>query len=411
MRLRVVPATALAAAMSRKSTGGFRRRSRVADKMTPHLLDCVDRMVSAERAGDFEVALEWQRSVPMFSRGRHRQLLEALVVWGDEVPPWVGARTIAYLATRCEDGTTGTMLKEMLMAIGETVHGDLLTQCWDDQGDPIRVTSAVMGESWAFHQLALYEAGVLAAFVAEFVEGRLAEYADLARSWAAAPMRGYEIGHSLPGARLQVREPGAVTWTEVLDLGARSCAKESGWVLGRLVPSGIGDQLMFDVPPLGMPEDLARAVSAAERGPRWFRPLTTALETRRITSEVFLREDYELATDVQELDLLDYGTPIGDRQRVRDQLRSGRDEVSRAAFRVLRKAVEGDLPAEDQAYVAAAAMNVRASDDVRRLLVRPGQPQPWEQWADRTPEPARSRLLALAQAARGPASSSWKRAG
>lgn len=367
-------------------------------------------MQLAERAGDFEAALEWQRSIPMFSRGRHRQVLESLVGWGDRLPPWVGVRAIAYLAARCEDGDTGHGLKGVLQVAVESVHGDLLETCWEEQGDPIRVVSRVMGESWAFRQFVLYDVRGMESFLDEFCEAGLAEHADLVGAWASAPMRAYEVGDSLPGARLQVRAVGENGWTEVLDLGARSCVGASGWVLGRLVPSGVDDRLMFDMSPFGTSEEMARAV-ARHPPESWFRPFSDALREGRISSEIFLREDYELATDVQELDLLAYGTPKGERERVLAELRSGRDEIPRAAFRILRRAVDGDLPADDQAYVAAAAMNVRAADDVRRLLVRPGCSEPWERWAERTPEPARSRLLALAQAASGPAPSSRMRAG
>lgn len=398
--------------MSRNPTGGFRRLPRVADKMTPQLLQYVDRSLAAERAGDAFPALEWHRSVPMFEHSRHGHLLEVVAALGDDAPPWVWARWVHYQASRCEDGQAGEMTRALWLGLLETAHVDLMDECHAANSDPIRVSSRVMSESWLYQQAVAHETDVVPAFIDEFATGRLAENADLARRWSGARLTAYELGQSLPGARLQVREAGADGWVEVLDLGARSCVGSSGWVLGRLVPSGVDGATMFDVPPLPVPAELAWEVAAATAtGTDWLDAVAAAQVGGIIDSQTFLREDYELATDVQGLDLLAHGTPVGDRARALEEQRRGRDEIRRAAFRVLRKAVEGDLPAEDQAYVAAAALNVRAAGDVRRLLVRPGCPEPWLAWAERAPEPGRRRLLELAQAAEGQSSTSWKRAG
>ena len=124
---------------------------------------------------------------------------------------------------------------------------------------------------------------------------------------------------------------------EILDIGARSAAGPGGWVVGRLVPTGIGELTMFDMSPLPVAERVAVEM-AAHSGESSWAPITAALAEGRMHPAAFLREDYELLTDVQELDLLAYGTPTEDLDRVMRQLRSGRDEVGRAAFRVLRHA-------------------------------------------------------------------------
>ena len=69
----------------------------------------------------------------------------------------------------------------------------------------------------------------------------------------------------------------------------------------------------------------------------------------RLTPDALLREDYELATDVQELDLLRFGTARRDLDRVMGQLWEGRDEVGRAAYRILRRALDGDVDEGDAA--------------------------------------------------------------
>lgn len=366
--------------------------------MTPDLYACVDRQIAAERAGDPTAALEWHRAVPMFSRGRHRIMLERLTAAGEELPGWVWARWIAYLTTRCEDGATGALMRAVLTDVVDTAHGDLLDACYDEGGDPIRVTATAVGESWLYQQLVVHDAGGLLQFIDEHVTGRLAEHADLARSWADARMSGYEVGLSLPGARLQVREAGQDDWTEVLDLGARSCSAD-GWVLGRLVPSGVAEMPMFDVPPLGVPAEVALAVAAADD---WRDPVADALEAG-MPSTCFLREDYEFCTDVQELDLIRFGTATADLGRVMGQLRSGRDEGSRAAYRILHRARDGEIDPTGQTYVAAAALFPRAFADARRQLVRPGEYDVWATWARQVASPARGRLLALAEAARASA--------
>jgi hypothetical protein len=308
----------------------------------------------------------------------------------------VWARWIVYQAGRCEDGAAGAIARRFRREAAETVHGDLMTACYVRGGDPIKVLARIAGDSWAFHQL-VFDAS-LTAFIDEFVTGALAGHADLARQWAGARLGGFQLGESAPNARLQVREPGQESWTEVLDLGARSCAP-GGWVIGRLVPSGKDDLLMFDMPPVGVPEAIAREVAAARDG-GWWAVVCAAARDGRLSAGRFLREDYELATDVQELDLLRFGTDRRELDRVMRQLRQGRDEISRAAYRVLMRAGRGDLDFADQAYVGAAVQNVRAYDDACRRLVRPGQSDAWSAWAARVPEPARHRLLALSELAR-----------
>lgn len=383
---------ALAAAMSRRNPGGFRRRPRIADTMTPALLACVDRSLAAERAGDVGAALEWHQAVPQFRKGRHRSLLDRFAQLGDELPEWVWARWIVYQTTRCEDGETGALVRGRRQDITETWHADLLDRCFDAEGDPIKVLARVQGESWIDHQLAPYDDGALVSFVDEFATGRLAEHAGLAVTWAGVRLSGYRLGESLPGARLQVREANGTGWTEVLDIGARSCAPD-GWVIGRLVPSGIGDGLMFDMPPLPVPALLARAVAESGR----LDALLATVESGLLCSEDLLREDYELATDVGELEVVRFGTAPRDYARVMTQLRQGRDEVGRAAYRVLERARAGDVPPVDQAQVGAAALNPGAFDDVRRLVVRTGEPGFLPDWVDRVAEPARGRLRELVQ--------------
>jgi len=386
--------------MSRNLTPGFRRLPRVADRMTAAHFDLVRQSLAAERAGDAARALELHASVPALNlRSRHHVLLTQLASLGDELPDWVWARWIAYQAVRCEDPDTetGTIHLLALTYAMETFHDDQLADCHADGGDPVKVVSRVLGESWLFHQVLVHELGGLERFLDELATGRLAEHAALARSWVGAPLSGYLLGPRLPGGRLRVEDLAADTWTEVLDLGARANAGAGGWVLGRLVPSGVGDLLMFDSPPIAVREDVARDVAAASQP--WTR-IKEAFDAGDLVERDFMRADHELVTDVNSIELLRIGTAPADLERVTAQLRSGRDEIPRAAFRILRRAADGGVRDSDAPHVAAAVLQPGARDDARRMLLREGQYDVWARWAALVHEPARGLLLALAEASR-----------
>lgn len=368
--------------------------------MTRAHVDLVDQSLAAERSGDAARALELHSSVPALNlRSRHHVLLDQLASLGEELPDWVWARWIAYQAIRCEDPDTetGAMQRLALKHAIETFHEDQLADCHANGGDPIKVAAWVASESWLFHQLLLHELGGLERFVDELATGRLAEHAALARSWTAARLSGFLVGPSLPGGRLCVEDLAADSWTEVLDLGARASAGERGWVLGRLVPSGVDDLPMFDTPPIAVPEQVARDVAAASHP---WTCITAALDEGSVAERAFMRADHELTTDVLGIELLRIGTAPTDLERVAAQLRSGRDEVPRAAFRILRRAADGALQESEAPHVAAAVLQPGARADARRMLVREGQYDVWARWAARVHEPAQSLLLDLAEACR-----------
>lgn len=363
--------------------------------MTADHLRCVDAALDAERAGDFAAALEWHRAVPQFRRGRHGLLMENLVHLGEDLPDWVWARVLVYLTTRCEDGRTGRLTKEVADAVIKTWHADQLADCYDDGGDPIKVAARVLGESWIYQQLATFENGGLGSFIEEHATGRLAEHAALACRWADAPMSGYRLRSDRPGMPLHVDDLGTSTTFEVLDLGADRVSP-GGWVIGRLVPSGVGDLLMFDTVPLPVTELVARVVAGdSDCASTWHERLLALVDAGLVPSEVFFREDYELTCDVPELELLRFGTPPADHARVLLQLHSGSDEVRRAAYRVLCRARRGELDRTDHAFVAAAVANVRAYADLRRDVMRSGGPGHLAEWAGWIAEPSRSRLREL----------------
>jgi hypothetical protein len=369
--------------------------------MTPDLEACVDRCAAAERAGDAAAALEWHLAVPMFGRGRHRSVLERLVDLGGDLPAWVRARWLAYQALRCEgtDSATGRTHRAALDHALHDLHDDLLAECFHEGGDPIQVMARVVGESWTFHHLFLFERRGLRSYLDEFFGSDPHDPGvELARRWAAVPLGGWRVGPSLPGGRLLVEDAASGEEVEVLDLGARSCVGADGCVLGRLVPSGVDDLPMFDSPPLAVPRRVAWEVAVAPEGP--WKAVVRAIVEGRLASDDVMREDYELSTDVQELDIVRIGTKPRDFDRVMSQLRSGRDEVGRAAFRILRSALAGEVEEADAAFVAAASLNPHAHREARRRLVSAGAYDVWSRWAELVPEPGRRRLEGLGRRAR-----------
>lgn len=121
-----------------------------------------------------------------------------------------------------------------------------------------------------------------------------------------------------------------------------------------------------------------------------------AMEAGRLDGGDLLREDYELMTDVLSRGLLESGTRPADLWWVMRQLRDGRDEVGRAAFRILTSASTGALEDTAAPYVAAAVLNVHAYAEARRVILAPGHGEQWSRWAELVPDPARARLRGYA---------------
>jgi hypothetical protein len=368
--------------------------------MTPELTAFYERGVAAERVGDLEEALAYHAGIPMFSRGRHQGMLEQLVSVKDVLPAWAWVRWIVYLALRSEDPGTwvGRRHRRGLLEAVELFHSDLMDAAYDEGDDPVRVTAQVLGESWACHQYVVHDHEVLDIFLDQLVGGALSRHASLAQEWIGAPMGGYRIEGRSCACTLAVRDLADGRTTDVLDLGAGGLAGPDGTVIGRLVPSGTMPATMFDMPPLPLDEQLATEIATTGADNRWSKVLADAIEEGRLDPATLLREDYELLTDVPSLDLLTFGTPDSDLARVMTQLREGRDEIRRAAFRILRSASEGSLGDASAPYVAAACLNVHAHKDVRRRILSPGQRAAWLRWAELVPPPAMTRLLTYAEA-------------
>jgi hypothetical protein len=365
--------------------------------MTPEYYAFVDSAVAAERVGDAETALEYHRGVPMFVRSPHASILAQLAGLADEMTPWIWARWAAYQCARAEDeGTRSrTVMRTALDYTVRMFHAREIHDAYVEGDDPVRVTSVVMGEDWAYHQICSHELQGLETFLDELADGRLAEHSGLAREWVGARMGGYRVEH---GPGLAVWDPARDERVELLDLGARVDAGAGSWVIGRVVPSGTEPVLMFDARPLKVDERTAREVAAGSGRGEWVGPLEQAIREGRLGRGVLRRQVRDLVTDVPGRSLVEAGTPPRDLERTLRQLREGRDEIGRAAFRILRSVADGSYAGDERAaYVAAAVLNAHAHQEARRQLVAPGQRDNWLRWAELVPDPARGRLTELAE--------------
>lgn len=370
--------------------------------MTRDYVAFAESSTAAERAGDAAAALEYHQGIPMFARSRHRGLLTQLAGLSDEMTPWLWARWAAYQCTRAED--PGTAVGELQrFALDYTVrmfHGDEMATVYDAGDDPIPLIARVLGEDWAFYQLCTFELGGLGAFLDTMATGSLADGCQLARGWADARMGGYRIETSEPGT-LVVRDLADDRAISVLDLGARAFAGPDAWVIGRLAPSGTTPEPMFDTCPLPVDEETARETAVGVEGGAWVAALDRAIKEDRFDRDALMREDLELVTDVPSLDLVVVGTPPPALASTLASLGAGRDEVGRAAFRILRAAAEGTLGSDESAaYVAASVLNPHGFTEARRHLVRTCHAEAWDHWAVLVPQPARGRLERLAESSR-----------
>ena len=154
---------------------------------------------------------------------------------------------------------------------------------------------------------------------------------------------------------------------------------------------------MFDTRPIPVDEQTARAVAADPTPRGWILAVKAALDEGRLDRALLESEDRELVTDVPSLALVEFATPSEALPSTLDQLARGRDEVGRAAYRILREVAAGRFGPDTRApYVAAAVVNAHAHAEAWRMLATGTPPERWARWAELVPDPARQRLSRLA---------------
>lgn len=173
-------------------------------------------------------------------------------------------------------------------------------------------------------------------------------------------MGGYRVGGVVSG-RLRVFDVRSARWHDALDLGTRPHIW-SGWVIGRLVPSGSSGPAMFDRPPLPVPEAVARRVSRAAHG-SWFGVLADSVHAGVLDPDQLLAPRGSMFTDVPPL------SPA-------------------AIRRVRRLALTGPVRSEDAPIVGAAVIAGERLTATEAEVVR-------TRWGPVVPEPAAALLDSL----------------
>ena len=184
--------------------------------------------------------MEYNLGVPMFSRSRHTYTLTQLAGLADEMTPWLWARWAAYQCNRAEDAGTesGFITRAAIDYTMQMFYDEQMQAAYDEGSDPMEIIKLVVGESWVFTQVCTFELGGLREFLDFLADGRLADNAGLAREWDGAEMRGVRLEPSEPG-RLVVTDLKSRKEIELLDLGAGALCGPGGFLVGRLVPSGV----------------------------------------------------------------------------------------------------------------------------------------------------------------------------
>lgn len=366
--------------------------------MTREYLTFMESSIAAERSGDAATALEYHRGIPMFTRGRHTYTLTQLTGLADEMTPWLWGRWAAYQSNRVEDsGTESGFITHAAIDYTLRMFYDRPMQAAYDEGrDPMEILKRVAGESWVFQQVCTFELRGLSEFLDFVADGALAENARWARDWENAEMRGLRVEPTEPG-RLVVTDLEAKQEVELLNLGAGTLCGPGGFLVGRLVSSGVTPTLMFDTTPVVVDPRTAHDVAATTDG-GWITALTTAIKEGRLHLSALESEDRELASDVPSGAMISATARPNHRERLREEQRAGRDVVGRAAFSVLRSVDEGCFGGEERSpYVAAAVLNPHAYSEAQRKGVMRGRASDWLRWAELAPDPAQVRLRRLAE--------------
>lgn len=219
----------------------------------------------AEARGDAAGALDIVETYPTGSDGRffwnpHRVARLAQVEQlGPLLPRWAMSRWILEQSLiQFDPALRGARQEAMRIAVELRGGPDELTGV-----DSVDARTKVMDHDWVHRQLLLYEYGGLARFLHAWATPDLVAGADRIEEWVTAPIRAL---------RLESREPGVLTWTdlatggelETANLGAAVLEGPGDCALARVVPTELGS--MLDGVPLGVPEGTAGEVAADPDG-------------------------------------------------------------------------------------------------------------------------------------------------
>jgi hypothetical protein len=227
------------------------------------LVEAVD---EAERRGDAEEALRLMlthaEGLSFWRPRRYTCVLQmawlAPVLPGWATSRWVGAQAAQHLGERNDPVARHRVHRALGLAI--ELRGGLDSLPGRDLVDR---QCRILDHDWVFRELYLYDLGALQHFVRRIATPDLLAGADGIAAWPASPMGGY---------RFVGCDPGTTTWEDLDDgavlvtpnIGSAATLLPGDCVLGRVVP--IEGGVMFEAPPMPVPEAVALAVSSEPHG-------------------------------------------------------------------------------------------------------------------------------------------------
>ena len=227
------------------------------------LLQAID---EAERRGDAEQALQLMLTHPeglSFWRPRRYTGLMQMSALAGIAPGWATSRWILSQAHQRlgerHDPVARQRFRRALQVAVELRGGVGALPGRDLTDQQCRVVD----HDWVYRELFLYDLGALRHFLQRVVTPDLLAGADRVAAWAASPMGGY---------RFVGGDATKVSWEDLADgealrtanIGSAVSLQPGDCVLGRIVP--IEGGVMFEMPPLPVPEPVALRVSHHPQG-------------------------------------------------------------------------------------------------------------------------------------------------
>lgn len=356
--------------------------------LSEDVLDHLWMSLGAEGRGDAAEALRHLEDYPLADSSPHVQLLRELDDLGADAPGWVWSRWALEQAYRSLFLRSDSRLREAAVLAGLTMHPDRLVEGFGET-EAQELLLEVMSLDWVCRQVALYELGGLETYLDEHAGPGLLRRADRVRAWRVVRMGGFRIVSASRGeATLEDLTTGVER--RVLDLGSLVTSDEE-CVVGRLVPMRCAPGWIFESRPLPVPGHVAAEVArvSGRPGPHaWVDVLAAAVAAGELDSS--LTPVSCLTTLTSDLPPLAWIAP--DLVSSDDVFEMVAGAVETAA---LCSGAGTELTWEPQfvtAFLVSSQVYAAAAERLTEPKHRPG----WEALAPSTPDPVRSRCLALA---------------
>lgn len=214
----------------------------------------------AEARGDVSAALDiidsqpWDEDGRLFWRPSRILRLEQLLLLDGLVPRWAVSRWILEQALQAHQPQLRSA-RERALDIAVELRGGRSALPGRDGTDKV---SRVMDNDWVYRQLYLYELGGLVGFLRRHASADLVVGADRIREWADARMRALRFV-SREDTVLHWEDLGTMESVDTPNLGAAAMVLPGECVIGRLVPSDLGE--IFENVPLRVDEPVAEQVA------------------------------------------------------------------------------------------------------------------------------------------------------